>query len=134
MQNSYLFVYGTLRKGGTNAHYLEPATCVKNDCYVEGELHATPYGYPIARLKKGQFIRGELYSVAPKVLETIDELEGYKEGRYTGNEYERVKMNVTVDGETVQAFGYIATDFFEHIVEPIPNGDWMVYCSNQSGR
>ncbi len=112
MRSIYLFVYGTLRKGGTNAHYLESATCLKRDCYVEGELHATPYGYPIARFKKGQFIRGELYSVSPKVLEVVDKLEGYKEGRLTGNEYERVKINVIVDGKTVQAFGYIATDFF----------------------
>ncbi|GAF21181.1 hypothetical protein JCM19047_854 [Bacillus sp. JCM 19047] len=69
--------------------------------------------------------------MSPKVLEAVDKLEGYKEGRLTGNEYERVKINVIVDGKTVQAFGYIATDFFNHIVEPIPNGDWMAYRPNK---
>lgn len=122
-----LFVYGTLRKGGSNANYLKDAACIGMGCVVEGELHATPYGYPIARKKKGPFIQGELYNVSADILKAIDRLEGYEEGRQAGNEYERIVMDVVHKDEVVQAYGYIATEFFQHISNPIESGDWFTY-------
>lgn len=122
-----LFVYGTLRKGGSNAGFLKGAECIGMGCAVEGELHATPYDYPIARKRKGRFIQGELYNVSADMLKAIDRLEGYEEGRQEGNEYERVVMDVVHQDEVVQAYGYIATDFFQQIFNPIESGDWITY-------
>ena len=42
----HVFVYGTLRRGQTNAHYMLGATCIADRNWTYGKLFDTNEGYP----------------------------------------------------------------------------------------
>ncbi|MFP7334952.1 gamma-glutamylcyclotransferase family protein [Shouchella clausii] len=86
-----LFVYGTLRKGGANDHYLQHSELVEGLCWITGEMHNTPFGYPIVRFRGQEKIIGELYAITSEELDRIDKLEGYDPEGKSENEYERVE-------------------------------------------
>jgi len=67
-----VFVYGTLKKGHKNHHYLAPAQGWA--AKMEGlSLHLGP-GYPYACLGSGS-LEGEVYFVSLEQLERLDQLE-----------------------------------------------------------
>ena len=71
-----LFVYGTLRKGCANHHYLHGCEFIDAEC--EGVIRYWERGVPFPFAKKGKGkIYGELYSVPDNVLKNIDILEGH---------------------------------------------------------
>jgi gamma-glutamylcyclotransferase (GGCT)/AIG2-like uncharacterized protein YtfP len=117
-----VFVYGTLRKGEANAHILKGATCIAEQCWTNGLLYDTGYGYPA--MKQTQFSRlyGELYLLTEDELKRIDQLEGYIAGG-TNNLYERIEQTVYTDKGHSIAYMYVASkgNLYKRI---IPNGDW----------
>lgn len=99
-----VFVYGTLKRGLRNHHFLEHAAFV-------GEAHTlTKYrmldgSFPVLRDSGADLkqVRGEVYDVDEKTLEKLDELESVDSGMY-----ERVKIDVAVSGgKASRAFIYI---------------------------
>ncbi|PAD17535.1 gamma-glutamylcyclotransferase family protein [Shouchella clausii] len=126
-----LFVYGTLRKGGTNDHYLQQSELVEDTCWIIGEMHNTPFGYPIVRFRGQEKIRGELYAVTSEELIRIDELEGYNPEGKSENEYERVECTVYTDESETIAYTYIAGNGFANINEPIAGGDWLGFLAGK---
>lgn len=130
-----LFVYGTLRKGGANDHYLQHSELVEGLCWITGEMHNTPFGYPIVRFRGQEKIRGELYAVTSEELIRIDELEGYDPEGKSENEYERVECTVFTDESETNAYTYIAGKGFAPINEAIIGGDWLVFLARKkTGR
>ncbi|AST95944.1 butirosin biosynthesis protein BtrG [Niallia circulans] len=130
-----LFVYGTLRKGGANDHYLQHSELVEGMCWITGEMHNTPFGYPIVRFRGQEKIRGELYAVTSEELVRIDKLEGYDPKGKSENEYERVECTVYTDESEATAYTYIAGKGFAPINEPIIGGDWLVFLARKkTGR
>nr|WP_263327194.1 gamma-glutamylcyclotransferase family protein [Neobacillus sp. Marseille-Q6967] len=117
-----VFVYGTLRKGEPNAHLLKSATCIAEQCWTNGVVYDTGYGYPAIKPTPSSRIYGELYSVTEEELGRLDQLEGYREGR-KDNLYERIEQTVYTDKGSFQAYMYIASK--ENLLKKrIPNGDW----------
>ena len=96
-----VFVYGTLRKGFCNHHFLRRAkflgrarTKEKYALYV-GEF---PY---VVKNRPVSFIVGEVYAVDNAALAALDELEGHP------NCYKREKIKVRLeDGQEVGAWIY----------------------------
>ena len=120
-----VFVYGTLRKGEVNNSLLKNAACMAEQCWTNGLLYDTGYGYPAMTQSPSSRIYGELYSVTEEELEKLDQLEGYQEGR-NDNLYVRIQQRVYTDKGVYRAFLYIASK--ENLVKrKIPNGDWKEY-------
>jgi gamma-glutamylcyclotransferase (GGCT)/AIG2-like uncharacterized protein YtfP len=72
-----VFVYGTLRKGGSNAHYLEEARLLKVAYRLQGfglyDYHGLyPFMLPAG---PGRFVTGEVYRVNESVLQQLNVLE-----------------------------------------------------------
>ena len=120
-----VFVYGTLRKGERNAYLLENATCLAEQCWTNGRLYDTGYGYPAMERAKSSQVYGELYSVTKTDLAQLDRLEGYAPGD-DGNLYERIERTVYTDKGATTAYVYIANQLSLLNIK-IPNGDWKEY-------
>jgi gamma-glutamylcyclotransferase (GGCT)/AIG2-like uncharacterized protein YtfP len=104
---NFLFVYGTLMRGGNLHHLLRPQD---GAIYVgEGKIRGLLYGfrganYPgaVATREPGRFVHGELYSLseANALLERLDRYEGCDEGLF-------VRQDVQVlGGKRLRAWAY----------------------------
>jgi gamma-glutamylcyclotransferase (GGCT)/AIG2-like uncharacterized protein YtfP len=124
-----IFVYGTLRKREPNAQLLNSATCIAEQCWTNGLLYDTGYGYPAMTQATSLRIYGELYSVKEEVLVRLDQLEGYVEGK-NDNLYERIEQTVYTDEGCINAYVYIASNV-NLLKKKIPNGDWMKHKLSQ---
>ena len=103
-----LFVFGTLRLGHENHHYL--------DGHYEEMLAASLHGYArlhplmIARQADG-VVDGELYFLADDEYEATlagcDELEEIPVGQLVGRDYERKQVTVTTVSGPFEAWAYV---------------------------
>lgn len=103
-----LFVFGTLRRGERNHHYLHG--------YYDRVIPAVLPDYArVAPLmiapSPGGEVMGELYfltaSRAARTLAECDELEELVPGTLSGHEYERRRVSVIAEGITVDAWAYV---------------------------
>ena len=117
-----VFVYGTLRKGEANAQLLKGATCIAEQCWTDGDLYDTGYGYPAMKQTPNSRLFGELYTVTEEDLKRLDQLEGYTAGG-TNNLYERIQQTVYTDKGATIATLYVASRALL-LKRKIPNGDW----------
>jgi len=100
-----LFVYGTLKRGYTNHHYLSGSkflgratTKDKFALYSDGIPYLLKHP-PVSRIK------GELYEVDEETLKRVDVLEGHPHA------YRREKIQVIIEnGDEVEAWAY----FYPH--------------------
>jgi gamma-glutamylaminecyclotransferase len=79
-----VFVYGTLKRGGTNHHYLAGQAFIGSARTPPGFTLYELEGYPgMVRDSHNQAgVIGELWSVDPECLGRLDELEGLAAGLY----------------------------------------------------
>ena len=100
MHKSYVFVYGSLRKGFGNHRLLENSkflgygkTKEKYSLYADGIPYVVKE--PLTQIK------GEIYQVDDETLHRLDQLEGHPEF------YKRELIDViTEDGKTIKAWIY----------------------------
>jgi gamma-glutamylcyclotransferase (GGCT)/AIG2-like uncharacterized protein YtfP len=111
-----IFVYGTLRRGGSNHFRMEMARFVAAGM-VSGRLYQIDW-YPGLVLDAAAcVITGEIYQVSPEVLKELDLFEGA--------EYRRLQTQVRLpDGETLSAWIW---EWLGGIDESrrITRGDWL---------
>lgn len=115
--DAWVFVYGTLRRGGSNAWRMEGATWI-DTATARGHLYRVDW-YPGAIFDQTaeNIIYGELYAVPVEPLRALDAFEGV--------EYERVKISViTSESRTVEAWAWQYLPPTEHLTK-IPHGDWL---------
>ena len=76
--NTILFVYGSLKRGEENHHFLEGQTFLAEVVTVAKYRLYSLGRYPglVHDVEHGQNIHGELWSVAHGKLEALDEFEG----------------------------------------------------------
>ncbi|MCU4988261.1 gamma-glutamylcyclotransferase [Bacillus cereus] len=121
----HVFVYGTLRKEQTNAHYMQGATCIADEAWTYGELFDTNEGYPAMTYSNEEKVYGEVYEVNDEILRKLDELE-----EYTGNAetdlYDRITQTVYAADREIEAYVYIAQDK-KMILKVIDSEDWVEY-------
>jgi len=112
-----IFVYGTLRAGGSNHHRLNQAASLGAGT-VRGNLFRVDW-YPALFLDPdaGE-IHGELYAVDLETLAQLDDFEG--------SAYRRVRVGVTLSNKNEEAEAWV----WEHL-DPvdesrhIAGGDWL---------
>ena len=107
-ENLPLFVFGTLRLGHENHHYL--------DGHYAEMLSASLHGYArlhplmMARQADG-VVDGELYFLADEeyeaTLAACDELEELPPGQLVGREYQRKRVTVTTVSGPFEAWAYV---------------------------
>ena len=100
-----LFIYGTLKRGGSNHHYMKGQTFV-------GEASTAPHyrlvsmgTYPgMVRSESGRSIKGEVWDVDEACLGRLDILEGIDEGEYA---YEPVPLLPPFETDSVYGYRYL---------------------------
>jgi len=86
-RNTVVFVYGTLKKGRNNHHFLEGAKYL-GEAAAGRDYSLQVCGLPFMQKKAGAGVVGELYEVTPTMLKQLDRLEGHP------SVYTRTKINV----------------------------------------
>ncbi|MFC5049300.1 gamma-glutamylcyclotransferase [Rubritalea spongiae] len=110
-----VFVYGSLRKGASNAHRMAKANFLCK-AMVAGELYQVSW-YPGLVLNGASPVIGEVYEVPRKLMDDLD--------AYEGSEYRRLRRMVTDSGgaqHEVWIYEFIAD---AKNLQKIPSGDWM---------
>lgn len=81
---SLVFVYGTLKRGGSNHRFLAGQRFLHEARTVAGYTLYRPADYPGLVREPGdtEGVRGELWEVTPGCLRELDRLEGVAEGLY----------------------------------------------------
>lgn len=118
MKTFDVFVYGTLRKGGTNEHYLKNSCCLRQEIWISGFcLYDYQQSYPFM-LEAGavESVKGEVYRVSEQQLDQLNILEDVENRLYR-----------LVFLEQCQAFTYLKYDRNIEGLKKIPGGDWISY-------
>ncbi|EJQ51755.1 branched-chain alpha-keto acid dehydrogenase [Bacillus wiedmannii] len=121
----HVFVYGTLRKEQTNAHFMQGAICIADGAWTYGKLFDTNEGYPAMIYSNEEKVYGEVYEVNDEILRKLDELEEYT-GNAENDLYDRIKQTVYAADREIEAYVYIAQDK-KMILKVIDSGDWVEY-------
>lgn len=107
-----LFVFGTLRRGEGNHHFL----LGRYDRCLKGALSGfrrgtTLHGFPAALPAEGERIHGELFFITPRLyaetMRRIDLLEDLPPGQLAGLYYRRARVVVETDEGTFTAWSYV---------------------------
>lgn len=129
---SYLFVYGTLRKGFEHpmAELLARSAELFTSAYCQGLLYDLgPYPvFTYSNLPQAS-VKGDVYLLhnEHEVLKMLDEYEGIGEDLETGITYERLKLEVlSEDGIKISAWVYLYLGSLDHL-NPIEGGDYLKY-------
>jgi len=109
-----VFTYGTLKRGLHNNHIIDESL-VENisEAKLEGYVlyYVSGGGFPLIVPEEGKVVHGELFEFKTQdweqQLERLDALEGYN-GKHNDsyNLYNRIKVNVIVDGEEIECWVY----------------------------
>ena len=97
----YVFVYGTLKMGGHNHHYLKDSEFVQHIAFPDLTLIDTGYGFPAAIRCEGSSVYGEVYKIDNKTLLKLDRLEG------EGSLYFRKEGSLRIKGKEKRVKVYI---------------------------
>lgn len=112
-----IFVYGTLRRGGSNHHRLRGAEFIAM-ATMAGRLYRIDW-YPglVADVNSGE-VTGEIHRVSSSLLAALDE--------YEGPEYRRVKMEIRTTHEepTCRAWVWLWNGPVDES-RRIAGGDWL---------
>ena len=111
-----VFVYGTLRRGGSNHFRMADAELVST-ATLSGRLYRLDWYPGVVLDAAGDEIQGEIYDVRPEQLDELDAFEGM--------EYRRIRAVVkTPYGETFHAWIW---EWLMPVDEAqrITGGDWL---------
>ncbi|MGE1038564.1 gamma-glutamylcyclotransferase family protein, partial [Bacillus cereus] len=89
----HVFVYGTLRKEQSNAHFMQDAICIADEAWTYGKLFDTNEGYPAMTYSNEEKVYGEVYEVNDDVLQKLDKLEEYT-GNAESDLYDRITETI----------------------------------------
>ncbi len=118
-----VFVYGTLRRGGTN-HFRMSGGDLVAEGVVKGRIYRISW-YPGLVLGDEGEVKGEVYSVDAAQLLELDAFEGLSAGEIEGSEYRRVKAVVfRADGKTLSAWVWEWIGPFD-AKDVLEQGDWI---------
>ncbi|MCP1675571.1 gamma-glutamylcyclotransferase (GGCT)/AIG2-like uncharacterized protein YtfP [Natronocella acetinitrilica] len=109
-----VFVYGTLRAGGSNHRLLTAGRCLGTH-WTEPRYTMLDCGaYPGVVMGGTHAIHGEVYQVTPRIMAQLDRLEDYPRS------YDRSLLETPWGGAWIYIFRPGAM-----CLPTIPGGDWM---------
>lgn len=130
-----VFVYGTLRRGGSNHFRMDHAEFVGLG-KVAGAIHLIDSNpelvFPALKLDVEGHVVGEVYLVSETLLKSLDAFEGICERYEEPYEYRRVRVGVEMEtGGSVSAWIWEWNSGLDG-ARPLPEGDWLLYEPNPS--
>lgn len=126
-----VFVYGTLKKGGRLSRPVEHDRISAVDGIVNGSMFDVGGGcYPAVIFGGNDKVNGEVheYRNAKEVLQTMDRIEGFSgevKKRGEGNLYNRIEVDVEVNGKIVKCSTYEYNHNTDRMAQ-ITNGVWEI--------
>lgn len=129
-ETTFLFVYGTLRRGAPMHGLLEDGARRVAEARVDGRLYdmgAYPAFVPGGWVRGRGTVCGELYEIPGDPTPVLDALD-----RYEGEQFERVVLDVeTTDGRSVEAFVFRFLGDVSR-ARPIDSGDYLQHLAGIS--
>jgi len=110
-----LFVFGTLRRGESNHHYLQGRYDRCQPAVLRGFGRGTSsHGFPAISLCADGLVEGELFWLMPhraaEVMADCDRLEDLPVGELAGPYYRRACVLVEAGGDRVDAWAYVSPE------------------------
>ena len=139
-ETSLLFVYGTLRRGGSNdIARIAPDARFESFARVRGRLYDVNGRWPALVLDaKADWVSGEIYAVPPHAWPALDALEDPVTPQRPDGAYFKITAQVEMTGAataaTVEATLYTANPATTPLLRPIVSGDWMAYAAGLPNR
>jgi gamma-glutamylcyclotransferase (GGCT)/AIG2-like uncharacterized protein YtfP len=123
MSGHLLFVYGTLRLGGSNAMTrLHPGSKFIGNASLAGRLYDMG-GYPAIVIDgTARTVAGEIYEVDDATLASLDEFE-------TEAGYDRVQIDAAGDGGITRCWMYRPEPEMCSGKPLVASGDWIAYAA-----
>lgn len=122
-----VFVYGTLKRGGTNHHVIERGRFrgVANTEPQFRLLDACGGAFPYM-VAGDRSIQGELFELDGATLYSLDQLEGYRPNSEV-NHYNRETIMVTVGNERREALVYVLNEKYRraHGATEFDGNNWI---------
>jgi gamma-glutamylcyclotransferase (GGCT)/AIG2-like uncharacterized protein YtfP len=119
-----VFVYGTLRRGGSNHFRMDGAEFIASGL-ISGRMYKISWYPGLVLDEAGDDIKGEVYSVDLEMLGNLDSFEGISAGETEDSEYRRVPTTVTLpDGGTLTAWVWEWRGVFDE-GQRLRHGDWL---------
>lgn len=119
-----VFVYGTLRRGGSNHFRMAGAEFIAQGS-ITGRMYRIDWYPGLVLDDAGDEIHGEIFSVTPELLSALDIFEGLSAGEIEGSEYRRVQTTVVQqDSQTCSAWVWEWLGITEES-QRITDGDWL---------
>lgn len=116
-KNILVAVYGSLKAGFGNHHYLNGAKFVTNAA-VSGFRMFSLTAFPMIIEGEG-IVTVELYEVTPAIFRRLDGLEGFP------GFYGRQVVPVQTDSCELEAWVYYGQPHQVQGCKPVPSGDWQ---------
>ena len=123
----YVFVYGTLRRGGVNdITRLDPAPEFVGEGQVQGVLYQLGW-YPGLRLGGGEAapVRGEVYRISAQLEALLDRIEEVQDGPHS--EYFKRVVPIRVQGQSLACLLYEINPQRTQGQPRIGQGDWIAF-------
>ena len=126
-----LFVYGTLRRGGSNdIARIAPDAVFVSTARVRGRLYDVNGRWPALVLDDSAgWVTGEIYRVPPQAWAALDVLEDPATPEHPEGAYFKVEAEVHRGGNPEQVIVYTANPANTRLTVLIEAGDWMAYAS-----
>jgi gamma-glutamylcyclotransferase (GGCT)/AIG2-like uncharacterized protein YtfP len=119
-----VFVYGTLRRGGSNHFRMAGAEFLSPGC-ISGRLYRIDWYPGLVLDPAGDEIHGEIYSVGPELLSALDAFEGLSAGEIEGSEYRRIQTSVIKqDSQLLSAWVWEWRGIVDES-QRLFDGDWL---------
>jgi gamma-glutamylcyclotransferase (GGCT)/AIG2-like uncharacterized protein YtfP len=119
----YVFVYGTLRRGGINdINRLHPRPRFVGAAQVQGVLYHLG-DYPGMTLGGNEWVQGEVYAMDPALEPALDEIEDL--GSHPTDEYVKRQISVDVGGQCLECLVYEINPRYAIPALRVIEGDWM---------
>ena len=115
---THVFVYGTLRRGGSN-HFRMDGTEFVTTGTVNGRLYQIDWYPGLVLDETGDEVIGEIYQVSPGLMEKLDAFEG--------KQYRRVRVEVDCGGDQRSSLSAWVWEWLGPCDENhrITSGDWL---------
>lgn len=128
MGKHFVFVYGTLRRGGVRAMpELFPGAGFVGRGGVRGRLYDLGEHPGLLLDESGPPVVGEVYEVDE---ETLGRLDGIEATSY----YWRKRVEVALEGRVTECWVYVYDPAFYPSRALIDSGDWIEYAKAKAGR
>ena len=119
-----VFVYGTLRKGGSNHFRMAGAEFVTAGT-IRGRMYRIDWYPGLVLDDSGDEVQGEVYAVDAELLAALDVFEGLSAGEIEGSEYRRARATVVArDSRILEAWVWEWLGMVDES-RRVSGGDWL---------